>query len=558
MFHHKGLLRMEGGSFKVIKTIDVSYLDDQIGILEWEISELFLKCKDRLLICSDKVLDRKGKLFSVDLNKLKHDVNALYSVLGSYKQKRGINVLGSGLRYLFGVMDNDDRGHVTKILNSLGKRPNSIHKSMGGMVQVMKNLSAQANSLIQNQALQLENFKIMKREFEEETKFRKRLDVENSYKNLELNINNLFLSIQVQIDKVKNAVLFLKSGVLDPFFVDQDDLLAVLTYKNLNYPVLKENFGTIVDNSKLIAVCNISKKQIHVILTIPTGIGKRFNLYENLVIPKVFGQNSIMLNGVNQFLAVSLDNKEFFEIDHLQCFEVYKMWVCKNTVVYKVGLHNSCITNIFFHNNDTDCVYKKLNSEVEVHNSFGNGLIVFSSIGLPVKVACKRLNATIVLKGAYLLNPPTNCSIKSNNFNYLNTQQVETRLQLNKIPDIVCCSAFFNDYRKVNETNSTIVFKSLKEVQSLDFETVSSDLENWKDNTYVTLQDMVYGWRYWIVVCLISTLMCVIVFIKFRNLCKQELSGSNVVVTFKQVVENEQIEAPKIEDRGVRSVFKKL
>ena len=48
-------------------------------------------------------------------------------------------------------------------------------------------------------------------------------------------LTSVILSIKIQIEKLSNAVMFLKSGVIDPYFVDQTNLKGVLTYQHLHY-----------------------------------------------------------------------------------------------------------------------------------------------------------------------------------------------------------------------------------------------------------------------------------------------------------------------------------
>ena len=69
-------------------------------------------------------------------------------------------------------------------------------------------------------------------------------------------LTSVILSIKIQIEKLSNAVMFLKSGAIDPYFVDQTNLKDVLTYQHLHYHVSSADFDILMRNSKPVALFN--------------------------------------------------------------------------------------------------------------------------------------------------------------------------------------------------------------------------------------------------------------------------------------------------------------
>lgn len=70
-----------------------------------------------------------GKIFMNEINKLKHDL------------KRGINIIGTGLKFLFGTMDNDDEEYITNVLQDIGDRQDVLHDSVVDSVHLMTNMT---------------------------------------------------------------------------------------------------------------------------------------------------------------------------------------------------------------------------------------------------------------------------------------------------------------------------------------------------------------------------------------------------------------------------------
>lgn len=142
-FHHLGRLKMEEGSLKIIKTIDLSSITDQIEIARNEVSDLLRSCRNRP--CS--IGKKKEMGFFNEMLKLKGEIGTVYSLLGNHQRKRSINIIGSGLKYLFGTMDHDDEIEINTVLQNLGDRQDKLHTTMEGTVHLMSNLSKQWESL---------------------------------------------------------------------------------------------------------------------------------------------------------------------------------------------------------------------------------------------------------------------------------------------------------------------------------------------------------------------------------------------------------------------------
>lgn len=139
LFRNLGDLRLQSGIFRVIKTINLTEIDLQISLIDQEIGELIRACNNDKEFCI--TIKSSSNDFNSGLRKLKYDLNTAYSLLGSQRQIRGINFIGTGLKYLFGVMDNDDEVYIQRTLQDVVNQEDKLHNSMSNMIHVMKEVS---------------------------------------------------------------------------------------------------------------------------------------------------------------------------------------------------------------------------------------------------------------------------------------------------------------------------------------------------------------------------------------------------------------------------------
>jgi hypothetical protein len=520
IFNHKSLLKLRGGGVRFVKTIDLSFFDSQIRIAQKEIMLL------RNLSTSNVP---SNEIFSTGVEHLSTELRSVYALMGAYRDRRAINFLGSALKYMYGVMDNDDRELIDKTLKRLNDQGQALHDAQESMMVISREESQQARILWENQKDQLENFRKLRNQLEDESKNLYSLTRESNKKNLELHLNNLLLSIQVQIDKLKNAVLFLKAGIIDPFFLDAYELLNMKIRKLLNYEANLSDFPTIIENSKLIAVGNITSHSIHIILTIPAAQpDKTFTLYETVVVPKVTDKGTVILNDIKRFLAVSTDNRQYFEFDNLTCFHSANAAICDNDVVFTVGAQDNCLLNIFYHGNDSSCSYRRLLNYLEVHHRFDTDLLLFSPKKLTVNISCPDFADSKIMSGSYLISIPGGCTVNSSIFQY--TNEVATEYEPKSIdvrPQIVCCSEFYIFNASTTPENKTITLTDIKQIHSVSFEKIDSEIKKFKTFHEIPTLNLSLKWKF-IIICILI-FMIFITYIIIICSCKSN-PGSIIVV----------------------------
>lgn len=230
-------------------------------------------------------------------------------------------------------MDNDDEVTLGLILGNLTKRQDKLHNSMVDTVQVVKNINQQNILLKENQKVQWENLNNLKTLLYQEIDFSRTLEWEMKYQQLQLQLSNFILSIQMQVDKVHNAIQFLKAGVVDPFFFDSTDLFSSLTFNKTNYFVNAKDIQTVLSNSKLTAISDykenspkrLSIQSKHVDKRVPRPADTRWTTKSQLVAN--FHENIDDITNAFKELSELNDANSAIDADTILSYLVDKLFI---------------------------------------------------------------------------------------------------------------------------------------------------------------------------------------------------------------------------------------
>lgn len=476
-FHNLGNLHIETGSLTIVKTLDLKVLDKQISDIRKDILKFSKACYKE----SCGLNHQDGIVLLDQMNQLKDELKGVYAIMGSYstRDRRALNFIGSGLKFLFGTMDHEDSKTIRDVINKLGQRQDILHSSMVDTVHLTGNLSKQWEIMRENQRSEHENFNSFRKQMEVRANTQQKFEWVTQNKEIELHFESLHLSVQFQIEKLKNAILFLKTGVIDPYLVDPEELFGVMTKENLGYSVSLEDVQVILSYSKPVAVLVSGQKVIHIVFRIPIVSEDNFNLYENLLIPKVVNDVVIILEDISKYLAISSESSKYFTLESLNCLKLSNLFICKNVLTYKTFTRKSCETSIFFQQSDSECKYRKINLTFDTYSSIGSGFVLFSTDGLSVQLNCRNFSETVVLRNSYLITPPIGCNVSSNLFDFSANIKTISRNLGNKFPAILCCSEFFKTDNTINSVKA-VTFKSLHDLKSFDSTSTLTKLNTWE------------------------------------------------------------------------------
>lgn len=211
LFHHLGRMKLETGTHSIVKSIDLRTLEHQIDSTKVAVLDFAKVCLGGDCGLEDDGLD---KALLKEIQKLQHNLDSVFALMGSYSPRvtRSINFIGSGMKFLFGTMDNDDAESIKSIINNLGNRQDKLNVDQSKTIKMIDNMSKQWRSFQENQKEQVNAIRALKEILDSRYDHELQFEWSVNTGNAKLHLDNLFLSIQTQIDKIKNAILFLKSG----------------------------------------------------------------------------------------------------------------------------------------------------------------------------------------------------------------------------------------------------------------------------------------------------------------------------------------------------------
>lgn len=132
-------------------------------------------------------------------------------------KRRSVNFLGTGLKSLFGVMDHDDDVSIQNAIHNITATQNSLQDIVHDEFDLIKTHNVKVKLNHENQEHVMENLMELRKDF-----VKNNIDVNSSLNKVQLTqalllAEDVINSIDVQVVKLHNAILFAKAGVLDPF-----------------------------------------------------------------------------------------------------------------------------------------------------------------------------------------------------------------------------------------------------------------------------------------------------------------------------------------------------
>jgi len=150
-FQHLGKLRQENGKTSIVIHIELVELEEKISEIGNLISHIRDKCLNELRQCRD--LKDKTR---AELSVIKNKYSIVVQLLGGeqIRFKRGlINAIGSGMKILFGTMDNSDAEYYQNALLTIKENEEYIQTSMREEIKVVRAINEQ-NQILKTSTMQ--------------------------------------------------------------------------------------------------------------------------------------------------------------------------------------------------------------------------------------------------------------------------------------------------------------------------------------------------------------------------------------------------------------------
>lgn len=547
-FNRLGSIQLGNGYYRFIKTIKLGELHGNIDRALKGIGPIF-NCTIPKQDTAANDCQHSYMPLERQLHLLKKEFQLVISSVDSSKiSKRGLDFVGSGLKYLFGVMDHDDEKLIRSTMEHLSINQDNLKEMVSDSFEMIRKQNANFEAIAMHET---EAWKAL-RQFKEMMLTNNLNMNEYIYKvhlnQLVMRSQALIQSLEVQVTKLHNAILFAKAGILDPYVINADELIKRLSEEKIGYKVTHKDVDGILRNITFSIVIDQKAKNLYIIIKFPTASRGNFNLFECLLAPKLKDSLIISLVDVPKYFAISKDKTHYIQEERLSCFITEgHIHICQDLVVRNIGHYPSCVANVYVRHTDNECIYKKYLQNFDAHSIIYGGLIAFSSTTLEVVINC---GAKVTIKekfnGTVLIHVPDQSSVTSDKFYYKTGQLVQDVDLGFETPIISCCSPFYElpnliEPKLINPNRTSF---TMKDLNIIDNEVINNDLHKLKNfgKTYFSQVTEETHWRIWLGGILFLTIICLYLLFKFQHLlifcCVQRRIRRNRAVAIHQQTSN--------------------
>ncbi|CAD7091721.1 unnamed protein product [Hermetia illucens] len=394
------------------------------------------------------------------IRRLNYNLNSVYGLLGispNIRLKRGlVNLVGSGLKFLFGTMDATDSEKIKAVLDTVGKDELNVKIGMEKNLLLIKEINKQSKMI------NMEQNTIKSRINEIINEIEKANNHANEHKKLirlELYYEELFSTINHKIEPEQLL----------------EQLNKLQEKDNLAIDPLISNHQQLMKDLKLKAF--IKEKKIYVLISIDTVTKENFDLYEVLIFPYIKENNVITVENLPRHLIVSKDHEHYATSNDIDC----KIFV---NITVKSIYSKTCITELYFRHHDKFCQFRTLNLELDIMHKINNlQLIISNSVETNYEHRCNKTENSTLL-GTYLVTLAEDCSIHSVNHDYIPVKKGE---QVNSVKDrlvelVNCCfNLNLDDIKQSNVKINKLASDNIHQLKDLTVE-VTEQSNFWENN----------------------------------------------------------------------------
>lgn len=383
------------GHVSVINRIDLAEVENSIEHIKLQTNNIHEVCLKLFGECRD--LAEKGKR---SYNNLLDKMVTIYNLLGTRKNRirRGlIDIVGTGLKTLFGTMDSSDAEYYDKIIAITKENQESLRKGLVEEINIMEKVNDQ-NKILNNNYYRIEN-----KTNENIIKLNKVIsnmkDIERREYALEYlqevhnSIIDKSLELEIELGKIIDAILFLQLKIIHPFIITPEKLIeALINSKYENKMLFTPSLIAYQFIVKQIDVkCYEKDHMIHVIISIPILKEETMEIYEIITLPIVVNQQFTIFENKNNILAIT-QNRANFALKHNinDCFNHDTIYVCENLVLESTIKNEVCETNVFLKRGNNKCEIKIIQNNVEFFHKINNNKYLYAiTEDTPFKCNCK-------------------------------------------------------------------------------------------------------------------------------------------------------------------------
>lgn len=394
---HLGKAKITKYSHAFVKYIDLKIFHEPIKNFNHNLINLqsHVKTKDSLYPELSRVEDHARYL----VNKVQNKLN----IINPTRTKRGLlNIVGTGYKWAFGLLDHTDAERYDAAIKTLEKNQHYLHNDLKNLLTVTSNYMNETNNIVKN--ISLNQGEISK----ELINIQNNLNKYTFYLKLQNWLNNIIIDCQdiIEIlDALETSILFAKLNILDNSLLSIKELKQIKNLINENYENGLIQFKQ--DLSYLEIIKTEVKRlggKILLIFHVPIVENKLFDYYHLIPIPL---HNQIIIPPKPYILVDSATHY----------YTEAPCPIIEGTCLHSVQPRrytDDCIPTILQgnHANCKSLQYSNPTTIIEVINEAY--LIVIPVIDITIKKQCEQ-NGFAEISSPHLVHLPQNCQVTISN-----------------------------------------------------------------------------------------------------------------------------------------------
>lgn len=297
------------------------------------------------------------------------------------KSKRGLlNVIGSGLKLLFGTMDNKDAEYIKDAINNLEQKQKDSLLILQDQTTILSNTVGNFNeSIINLQKTEVQINKAIKHINSLIGTYQNEINqtlMEEYVIQLANYLNTLIVNTDIDLNNLINTVMFTKIGQIHPLVIPIKVFLEKLIESQEQLPVgtffpvtLKdENMHLILKMSEITSY--LQNNILVFIIKVPITDQEIFELYNMIPIPQKGSlvTSTVMINPRRKYLVISKTRNKFILTDEVNnhCKDIGFEKICKSKTFVNPYTNAVCETELFIVNKMLDCDVRYVKNDVEI------------------------------------------------------------------------------------------------------------------------------------------------------------------------------------------------
>lgn len=426
---------METGQRNLVKKIELQEILDGIEMLNKQIGEV------------EKIgeNDEFFKPIRVDLRAqaaaLDEECNRLFETIGLNKRtKRGlVNLGGEVLKFLFGTMSNDDAVAISESIKKLDSNQELLANEAKSTATLMVQLNESNKILKRNQDKEKANFE--KAIGDINSKINQSIiweQVQGAHNTLA----RWIIAARLEVDELRNAIQFLKTGVVDPYILERKELKMAINGGNFGYNISENDVDDIYKIATFSTYVNSTSHALFVVIKLPVTNGKLADLYTVVRIPQVKMTSMVVIKEIKSLLLVSKDKQKYWQGFNFDHHKIGETIIGKGIIWSELRENASCEATVFKFKTDRECEYMDWTGQWEAELITSEGYLLVWTTERNVSFDCPKEKGVLSIGEPTRIKADLSCRINGSDFE-LERKISKSNIVMGDIQvKVKCCSKF--------------------------------------------------------------------------------------------------------------------